>query len=286
VWFESEAPNGPWAVADSVPTKQIDAIPPSSPVYNTTYVQIYQATPTYVTVGYMPGYMWSFPYYGVPVYGTGYYYPPYYGAYYYPHPPTWGLHVGYNPWTGWNVGVSWSNGFFTVGVRWGGGYGHYGPGRCCGGYYGGGYRRPVVINTGNVNIGNNVSVGNRNNVGDHMRDNPDFADKRRGDKNLYDRPENRERNSAPKAGRQDRKEARPAPARKNDVYAGKDGSVSRRTDKGWEDRSGGDWKQKETKKPERRQDLDRAHSSRQSGAQRERAHAPRQRSGGGGGRRR
>ncbi|MGB5629736.1 MAG: hypothetical protein WBM57_10235, partial [Woeseiaceae bacterium] len=118
VWFASSSATGPWAVADSIPDEEIQQIPPSSPVYNTTHVHIYESTPEVVYVGYTPGYMWSYPYYGVPVYGTGWYYPPYYGRYYYPRPPTWGLHVGYNPWTGWNVGVSWSNGFFRMGVIW------------------------------------------------------------------------------------------------------------------------------------------------------------------------
>ena len=38
-------------------------------MYNTTHVHIYEATPEVVYVGYTPGYLWSFPYYGVPVYG-------------------------------------------------------------------------------------------------------------------------------------------------------------------------------------------------------------------------
>lgn len=161
VWFTSASAEGPWEVADSIPEGEIQDIPPSSPVYNTTYVHVYDSTPTHVTVGYLPGYMWSYPYYGVPVYGTGWYYPPYWGHYYYPRPVTYGMHVGYNPWTGWSFGVSWSNGFMSVGVRWGGGYGYRRPGYGCGGFYGGGYRGPVVINTGNVNIGNSINVGNR-----------------------------------------------------------------------------------------------------------------------------
>ncbi|MBS3823636.1 MAG: carbohydrate-binding family V/XII, partial [Wenzhouxiangellaceae bacterium] len=157
VWFTSTSANGPWAVADSVPREEIDRIPPSSPVYNTTNVYIYDSTPDVVYTGYRPGYMWSFPYYGVPVYGTGWYYPPYYGRWYYPRPPTWGFNVGYNPWTGWNFGMSWSNGFFRFGMSWGGGYGgSYRPWGCCNGWYGGGHRGPIIINnTGNINIGNN-----------------------------------------------------------------------------------------------------------------------------------
>ena len=62
VWFVSSAATGPWAVADTVPNDEIQKIPPSSPVYNTTHVHIYESTPEVVYVGYTPGYMWSFPY--------------------------------------------------------------------------------------------------------------------------------------------------------------------------------------------------------------------------------
>ncbi|WP_278369476.1 hypothetical protein, partial [Pseudoalteromonas lipolytica] len=38
---------------------------------------------------------------------------------------------------------------------------HYRPYHCCNGWYGGGYRGPVVINTGDINIGNSVNIGNK-----------------------------------------------------------------------------------------------------------------------------
>jgi hypothetical protein len=79
VWFTATSPTGPWVVADHIPEQEIKQIPPSSPVYNTTYVSVYDSTPDVVYVVYTPGYLWSFPYYGVPVYGTGWYYPPYWG---------------------------------------------------------------------------------------------------------------------------------------------------------------------------------------------------------------
>jgi hypothetical protein len=69
IWFVSDKATGPWVVADSVPMDEINKIPPSEPVYNTTYVQVYEATPEVVYVGYTPGYMWSYPWYGVPIYG-------------------------------------------------------------------------------------------------------------------------------------------------------------------------------------------------------------------------
>lgn len=242
VWFVASAAKGPWKVADNVPTDEIAKIPPSSPVYNTTYVEIYDSTPEVVYVGYTPGYMWSYPYYGVPVYGTGWYYPPYWGRYYYPRPPTWGLHVGYNPWTGWNVGVSWSNGFFSVGVGWSAGWGnHYYPGRCCGGYYGGGYRRPVVINTGDINIGNSVSIGNRTNISNKVARNNNISGNRVGKNNLYNRPENRVRNADASKINSNFKQATHNKNRANNVFADKNGNVARDLNGEWQSRDKGNW---------------------------------------------
>jgi hypothetical protein len=242
VWFAASSAEGPWQVADSIPEEEISKIPPSSPVYNTTYVNIYESTPEVVYVGYTPGYLWSFPYYGVPVYGTGWYYPPYWGRYYYPRPPTWGMHVGYNPWTGWNFGVSWSNGFFSFGMSWGGGWGGaYRPWGCCGGWYGGGYRGPTVINTGDINIGNNVNIGNRKNVGNQLdaRGRPD-------NRNIYQRKENRARNADKALARNELQRARPSTGRANNVYADRSGAVARRSGDDWEQRVDGKWQTDKT----------------------------------------
>ncbi|MCC4834416.1 carbohydrate-binding family V/XII [Shewanella sp. 10N.7] len=241
VWFTSASAKGPWIVADDIPNEEIAKIPASSPVYNTTYVQVYDSTPEVVYVGYTPGYMWSYPYYGVPIYGTGWYYPPYWGRYYYPRPPTWGLHVGYNPWTGWNVGVSWSNGFYRAGVVWGGGYGYHRPYRCCGGYYGGGYRRPVVINTGNINIGNSISVGNRTKVSNRINSTNINGNRIGKQNNLYNRPATRDRLASPAVANKNLKKATYNKNRSNDVFADKHGNVARDNQGKWENRSDGKW---------------------------------------------
>jgi len=144
--------------------------------------------------------------------------------------------------------VSWSNGFFSVGVRWGGGYGGgYYPGRCCGGYYGGGYRGGyhggnTVINTGDINIGNSVSVGNRNKARNSIERNSNGGfDRSRG--NLYNRDANRARNANRATNQRDRALARPASSRKNDVFADRSGNVARRANGSWETRQNGQWKQ-------------------------------------------
>jgi hypothetical protein len=262
VWFTSAAATGPWVVADSIPSEEIEKIPPSSPVYNTTHVHVYESTPEVVYVGYTPGYLWSFPYYGVPVYGTGFYYPPYYGRWYYPRPPTWGFHVGYNPWTGWNFGMSWSNGFFSFGMSWGGGWGGaYRPWGCCGGWYGGGYRGPVVINTGDINIGNSVNIGNRTTIGNRIdRDTNINLDRSRT--NLYNRPESRGRLADRDTATRELKRARPATSRENNVFADRDGNVARNVGNDWQTRENGQWTRPETTGAAR----DRASSARQDRA--------------------
>ncbi len=107
VWFMSTRPSGPWKTADSVP-QVIYTIPPSSPVYNVTYVTVTNPTPTTVETSYSAGYLGMFVV-GVAVgatlvYGTGYYYPPYvyWGPrpIYYPYPYTYGVAAVYNPYTG------------------------------------------------------------------------------------------------------------------------------------------------------------------------------------------
>jgi hypothetical protein len=270
VWFTSSSATGPWVVADEIPDEKIAEIPPSSPVYNTTHVHIYDSSPDVVYTGYTPGYLWSYPYYGVPVYGTGWYYPPYYGRRYYPRAPTWGFNVGYNPWTGWNFGMSWSNGFFSFGMSWGGGYGgSYRPWGCCGGWYGGGYRGPTVINTGDINIGNSVSVGNRTNIGNRIdrESNINIDNSRRN--NIYNRPESRDRLADRQTVARDVQRARPAANRENDVFADRDGNVARRAGDEWETRSNGQWTKEEAASAARDKAGDRDISKQQASAARD-----------------
>lgn len=110
VWFMSTNPNGPWKTAESVP-QEIYTIPPSSPVYNVTYVTQTNVTPTTVESSSTGGYLGMF-IIGLTVgaciaYGTGFYHPPYIywgpGALYpiyRPWPVTYGVGAVYNPWTG------------------------------------------------------------------------------------------------------------------------------------------------------------------------------------------
>ena len=89
VWFMSPNAQGPWTTASSVP-QVIYTIPPSSPVYNVTYVTQTTTSSGSVQCSHTAGYLGSFVV-GVSVgvvvaSGTGYYYPPYiyYPPYGYP----------------------------------------------------------------------------------------------------------------------------------------------------------------------------------------------------------
>ena len=148
VWYRSDSPAGTWQVAAEVPAS-IYSIPPSNPHYNATYVRVYDTTPDAVYVGYTPGYLGSFVADGSVVWGTGWSYTPTTAAYYYPFPWTWGLHMGYQPWSGWGVGVGWTSGPFQITIGWiAAPYQPY----SYGGWYGpGGYlppypRGPVYVN--------------------------------------------------------------------------------------------------------------------------------------------
>ena len=132
VWFKAPSPQGPWVVADKIP-EQIYDIPPSSSLYNVTYVKVYNSTPEVVYVGYTPGY------YGTVVsantttvvYGTGWYYPPYIGSgVWYGSPYTYGVGAGftYSSDTGWSVGFGYGYGYYPWYYPWWGPMGYYG---CC-----------------------------------------------------------------------------------------------------------------------------------------------------------
>jgi hypothetical protein len=108
VWFSSPTPQGPWAVATSVPAS-IYSIPPSSPIHYVTYAYVYGSTPASVYVGYTPGYYGTVVSSdGVVVYGTGYTYPSYVGAAaWVPAPYTYGVGAAFS----WSALGGWGLGF-------------------------------------------------------------------------------------------------------------------------------------------------------------------------------
>ena len=234
VWYISDSPYGPWRVSDTRPVG-VEDIPPSCPVYDVRYVYIYDSTPEVVYVGYTPGYLGCYPYYGTVCYGTGYRYGTWRNReHYYPRRFTWGFHARYNPWLSrWSFGFSYGTGFLRVGTRWRSNQAvtttrvrskWFGPG---------GYRRPLVAKDMTL-LRARLPGRARPRLSDGLPS------------NVYNRTENiarvdrsvdriRVRSIA-------RNIARPAPVR-DDVFAGKDGKVYRRDPKGtWAVRTGTKWK--------------------------------------------
>jgi len=99
VWFMSTTPNGPWTTASSVP-QVIYTIPPSSPVYNVTYVTQTTTSDGNIqasyTAGYLGGFVTGMAVGAIVCSGSGYYYPPYIGyppygyPVYHPYPTAYG----------------------------------------------------------------------------------------------------------------------------------------------------------------------------------------------------
>ena len=255
VWFVSDAPVGPWVVCVEIPAA-VQTIPPSSPVYNVRYVYVYSHTPSVVYVGYTPGYVCSYTYYGTVVYGTGYSYSPWYGHYYYPRPVTYGFGVHWNPYTGWGFSVGFTyGGWFHVRVGHPGYGGWWGPAGYHAGYRHGYYhgmragyyaghhaaRRPVHYN--------NV-----------YRKHPS------GSVSTMDR---KTKTRAPGVSTADRA-ARPGTAqprtRENNVYTDRNGNAHRKTDKGWEQHTRDGWKSSDraTQKPSGSRETRPTDSSRQT----------------------
>jgi hypothetical protein len=223
VWFTAGSANGPWIVADKIPD-EIQAIPPSSPVYNTKYVYVYESTPEVVYVGYTPAYTGSYVHHTTIVYGTGWHYNPWWGPWFYPRPATWGFHVRWNPWTGWGVGFSFSTGRFRVSVGFGG------PRRV--GWWG-----PVGFRPIPRGFHHGYRRGAR---AGYRAGYAAGAQSARGQNNIYNKPGNATRNTRPAQGTATRPATRDT--RPNNVYADQSGNVYRRNDNGsWDRRQGDTW---------------------------------------------
>jgi hypothetical protein len=237
IWYVADDPDGPWSVSDVRPIG-IDEIPPTYPVYDVRYVYVYGATPDVVYVGYLPGYLGCYPYYGTVVYGTGYRYRSWRRHHYYAWPCTWGFHASYdNHYGRWGFGYTYGVGFLRVGSRWGrssqmayrvASPRWFGPG---------GYRRPFL--SASLPRGRSQALAPGSD---------------RLPLSLYRRSRNSGR-TGPPGGVPPLHAARPVPRelqRPNDVFAGRDGKVYQRD-------PGGNWRVNEGRiwKPARVPDLPR-----------------------------
>jgi hypothetical protein len=94
-WYESDSAEGNWDVCTKVP-EEIYTIPPSCPIYNATFVKVYDSDDDSVDVGYTSGYDDSYVYGGILVFGTGYCYRRWCRRFWCPRPVTYGCRYRYN----------------------------------------------------------------------------------------------------------------------------------------------------------------------------------------------
>jgi hypothetical protein len=260
VWFLSTSPQGPWKTADSIP-KEIYTIPPSSPVYNVTYVTQTTTTSGETEASSTAGYLGIF-IIGVAVgsticYGSGYYYPPYYyyGPYpypiYRPYPVTYGVGAYYNPHNGAYgyargaygpyggvAGAAWYNPSTGTYARAAGACGAYG---CAGG---GRAYNPYTGAYGATRQGSNAYSQWGSSVftkGNKWAQSAHYSDSRGTVAGARTSEGGRVVAGSGQNGR-----GFVGQSGSGDVYAGKDGNVYKKTDSGWQQYGNGGWNSVDT----------------------------------------
>jgi hypothetical protein len=260
VWFMSTSPEGPWKTSDSVP-KEIYTIPPSSPVYNVTYVTQTTTstgeTEASSTAGYLGMFIIGMAVGATVCYGSGYYYPPYYyyGPYpypiYRPYPVTYGVGAFYNPHNGAYgyargaygpyggvAGAAWYNPSTGTYGRAAGACGMYG---CAGA---GRAYNPYTGAYGATRQGSNAYSQWGSSVvtkGDKWAQTGHYTDSRGTVAGGRTSEGGRVVAGSGKNG-----SGFVGQGRGGDVYAGKDGNVYKRTDSGWQQYENGGWNSVDT----------------------------------------
>ncbi|MGB8324067.1 MAG: hypothetical protein WCE52_14005 [Candidatus Acidiferrum sp.] len=259
VWFMSPNAQGPWTTAGSVP-QAIYTIPPSSPVYNVTYVTQTTTSSGSVECSHTAGYLGAFVV-GVSVgaivaNGTGYYYPPYiyYPPYgypvYRPYPMPYGYY-GYGSF--YNTNGSYG--------RYQTAYGPYGSATRATSYnpYTGTYKQGASVATpyGRQSVGQAYNPYTGTYAATHQGSSPTAqwgqSYVSNGNKSAYTQHYSTAQGTVASAqGSQGGKAAGASTAYGNaavgktsagDMYAGKDGNVYKNTGSGWQkyDNSSSSW---------------------------------------------
>jgi hypothetical protein len=259
VWFKSPNAQGPWTTASSVP-QVIYAIPPSSPVYNVTYVTQTTTSSGSVECSHTAGYLGAFVI-GVTVgavvaNGTGYYYPPYiyYPLYgypvYRPYPMPYGYY-GYGSF--YNTNGSYG--------RYQTAYGPYGSATRAASYnpYTGTYKQGASVATpyGRQSVGQAYNPYTGTYAATHQGSSPTAqwgqSYVSNGNKSAYTQHYSTTQGTVVSAqGSQGGKAVGASTAygtaavgktSSGDMYAGKDGNVYKNTGSGWQkyDNSSGSW---------------------------------------------
>lgn len=269
VWFMSTNAQGPWTTASSVP-QQIYTIPPSSPVYNVTYVTQVTTNSGTVQSSYTTGYLGAFvmgaAVGAIVANGTGYYYPPYIGypaygyPYYRPYPTPYGGYgysSYYNARTG-SYGVSQTA------------YGAYGSATRAASYnpYTGTYKQGASVSTpyGRQSVGQAYNPYTGTYAATHQGSSPTAqwgqSYVSNGNRSAYTQHYSTAQGTAASAqGSYGGKAYGSSTAYGNtaagktssgDMYAGHDGNVYKNTGSGWQKYDNGSWNTVNTQQAQQR----------------------------------
>ncbi len=290
VWFVSNGPEGPWAVADAVP-EQVQDLPADCPVYNVKYVYIYDSTPETVYIGYTPGYTYSYVYGGCVVYGTGWRYRPWYRSRYYARPVTYGFGAHWSPYTGWGLSFGVSFGWLHIG--WGRrccGRGWWGPGGYRFGYrhgyrrghrrgYRSGYRSGrrsgaragyrAGSRAGGTTRSGNMYQSRNNGVKRTGSSGPSSRPSSQPGGRPSSQPSSRAGTGQPSAGG---RKTPQSSQRQNNVYADKGGNVHRQQGNDWQKKDKGGWSSSSQQSKSQKQNLNKQSSSRSRGSQKSKSY--------------
>jgi hypothetical protein len=126
VWFTAPSFESRWQLAPTVPA-EIDSIPSTSPLYYVTFARVLATAGDTVFVGRFPGYEGTYvqPASHVVVYGTGYHYRSWIGRDWFAAPQTYGFasNLTFTPWTGWTIafglGWAWGDAVLANARAWG-----------------------------------------------------------------------------------------------------------------------------------------------------------------------
>lgn len=273
-WFQSSKPNGPWQLATAVP-EEIYKIPSDSPMHHVTYVKIEKSDPESVTYSATSGYSGVSVSFGVAMWGTGWYYPPYhyYGGYYpvyYPYPHSYGSYAIYNSRTGaygYGSTVAGPNGGLSRAATYNPNTGTYARGSAA--WSGNEFRGQASAYNPRTGTSMQTRQGRNENGnwgstkvqrGDdwaqrgHVNtDNGSLKGMRTSEGNGVIRGSGE--NGSGFVGKKG-----------DDVYAGKDGNVYRKTEDGWQQHGENGWS--DVNRPETRDQLDRESGARREGDRR------------------
>lgn len=256
-WLQSRRADGPWALASKVPD-EIYKIPSDCPIHHVTYVRVESSNTESVTYICDSGYSGVTVSFGVAMWGTGWYYPPYYygGGYYpvyYPYPHSYGGNAIYNPRTGaygYGSKVSGPNGSLAHAATYNPNTGSYRRGTAVSGPSGSQFRGQAYNPRTGTSMQTQQGRNDQGSWGKTQVSRGDDWAKSGHVKTDAGKISGIKTSEGSGMIRGKGEEGSGFVGKKgDDIYAGKDGNVYRKTEDGWQQRTEGGWSDVDANRP-------------------------------------